>query len=414
MQDAISLFELNKYIKQVVSLNFDEPVWVKCEISQIRQSKGHYYLELIEKSSVNEQVIAQMGATIWAGDYMRIAGKLGNEKEQILKNGAAVQLLVEVTFHERYGLKFNIRDVDLAFPLGQFEQKRREILLRLQAEGLIGLNEQTHLPLVAQRVAVISSEQAAGYQDFRTHLGVNPYGFHFEAQLFQASMQGASVSGDVIKQLQKIDTHYFDCVVIIRGGGSRIDLSDFDSYELGKVIANYPIPVLTGIGHEIDISTTDMVAWKSFKTPTAVADFLISRARDFEVWLNDAFTRLVSGAFYLVQNEKEITTAQINKLRYLSAQFTLRKSEQLNYEQKELAKLSRLMIKDQLTLISHMEKSLSLLDYKSVLRRGFSLLTDLSGKPVVGISGLKTGQEIVNTMADGKIYSSILTTETNE
>jgi exonuclease VII large subunit len=123
---------------------------------------------------------------------------------------------------------------------------------------------------------------------------------------------------------------------------------------------------------------------------------------------------LVSGAFYLVQNEKEITTAQINKLRYLSAQFTLRKSEQLNYEQKELAKLSRLMIKDQLTLISHMEKSLSLLDYKSVLRRGFSLLTDLSGKPVVGISGLKTGQEIVNTMADGKIYSSILTTETNE
>ncbi|RKZ09334.1 exodeoxyribonuclease VII large subunit, partial [bacterium] len=282
--DTFSLLELNAHIRQVVALNFEQLIWVSCEISQARQSRGHHYLELVEKAEHSDDIRAQSSAVIWARTFSRIRKKCGDLIDDILQDGVEVRVQVRVDFHERYGLKLVIEDIDPSFTMGNLETRRREILETLQKKGLVEKNGLLPLPVVPQRIAVLSSEHAAGYHDFMQHLRENPYEYHFDTHLFPVALQGSSVEKEVVTALQsvaKAAVHY-DCVAIIRGGGSRLDLSGFDNLAIGEAIAHCPIPVFTGIGHEIDQSVADIVANYALKTPTAVADAIIEMTATFE------------------------------------------------------------------------------------------------------------------------------------
>ena len=257
-----SLFDLNQFIRRVIALNLAQPVWIECEIGQCNISRSHYWLELIQQSEDNETVIAQASAVIWSKKHRQLRQQLGARLPQLLQEGMAVRLKVQVDYHERFGLKLMIDDIDSDYTLGQLALQRQAILQRLQQEQLLGRNAQTPLPTVVQRIAVISSARAAGYQDFVEQLNNNDYGYQYRLQLFPSAMQGAAVEKELFEQLQQIEQHRqrYDAVVIIRGGGSKLDLQAFDNYLLAQKVAQMPLPVLTGIGHDIDDTVLDAVA----------------------------------------------------------------------------------------------------------------------------------------------------------
>jgi exodeoxyribonuclease VII large subunit len=282
--EAHRLSEVNEYIRQVIAVNFEDSLWVIAEISQIKFSGKHVYLELIEKDERTDEVIAGVSAAIWYQSFQFIRNKLGDLAEQILTEGTQIQCKIRVDYHAKYGLKFIIQDIDASYTFGQLEIERQKTIERLQREGLIGKNREKALPLVIQRIAVISSKTAAGLQDFLEHLKSNPYGYAFQTVLFQSSVQGKNLEKEMIGALEQIasDRSRFDCVAILRGGGSKLDLSGFDQYDLARKVALFPLPVLTGIGHDIDTNVIEMVAHSPEKTPTAAANYIIDHNVRFE------------------------------------------------------------------------------------------------------------------------------------
>jgi len=404
--EIVSLYQLNQYIKQVYAVNFEEEIWIKAEISQCRASKGHWYLELVEKDLNTQMVIAQSSAVIWAGDYRNLQRSIGDELDNLLKAGAEVKMLVEVSFHERYGQKLIIRNIDLEFTLGNLELQKRAILAKLESENLLSLNKNRPLPYLLQRIAVISSSGAAGYMDFMAHLVNNEYGYDFKIKLFEASMQGLQVKVDICKHLSAIDSANFDCIVIIRGGGSRLDLSDFDDYEIAKAIALCDLPIITGIGHEIDVSIADLVAHTSLKTPTAVASFLISKLLDLEGSItglgNDLYDNLQN---FIFRESMRLSDYQSKTIR-LQSVFHQAATNLLDNHRKEINYAAINTISRANMSLQHLKEQLNLLDYRNVLKRGFSFLMK-EDKLVQSIKDLKTGDDIVQVLHDGKINSKV-------
>jgi exodeoxyribonuclease VII large subunit len=262
---SYTLLELNQYIRRVISLNFDQPVWIECEIGQASFSRGHWYFDLIQKE--NETIAAQCQAALWASVYFFLKKKSPVAPEEILKQGMAVKIKVNVDYHERFGLKLIIEDIDSSFTIGMLEMQRQAILLEIKQRNLVRKNAEAYLPSVVQRVAVISSDKAAGWKDFIKHLTDNPYGYDIAADLYQAAMQGSQVETEILQCLDEIDSgrENYDAVAIIRGGGGRTDLAAFDNLAIALRIAEFQLPVFIGIGHEIDQCVLDIVAYKSDK-----------------------------------------------------------------------------------------------------------------------------------------------------
>ena len=258
--EAYSLFEVNQYIKRVLALNFEEPIWVECEINQVSNSRGNLYLDLIEKSEDNDQIVAKSAATLWYRQFLFIKKKLDKLTDSILSEGVKVKLKVNIEFSERYGMSLNIIDIDPAFTFGQFELNRQKVIEQLRSKGLLDRNGQHKLPTVIKRVAVISSETAAGYQDFVNQILENAYDYHFDIDLFPAAMQGQKTEREVVDALRSAQEGNYDIIAIIRGGGSKLDLAAFDNYNIAFEIANCDIPVFTGIGHDIDQTVCDIVS----------------------------------------------------------------------------------------------------------------------------------------------------------
>lgn len=284
MENKFSLLELNEYIRQVLILNFSEAIWVSCEISQVNQSRGHFWMDLVEKDLLTDAVSAKSSAVLWRRDYLRLQMELGTSLDSILQDGMQVLLKVKINYHEAYGMKFIVEEIDPGYTLGQLEIKRQETILKLRKKGLFELNTSLKLPKVIQRIAVLSSETAAGLQDYLVQVKNNQYGYQFENQLFATAMQGKGVEKEMRSRLKSIERRRdeFDAVVIIRGGGARLDLSAFDGYGLCEIIAKFPLPILTGIGHDVDETVVDLVAHTALKTPTAVADFILNHNATFE------------------------------------------------------------------------------------------------------------------------------------
>lgn len=311
MPASYTLYELNEYIKRVIALNFPEPIWVSCEISSVKEVRGNVYIDLVHQE--NNEINAQSSAVIWYKSYLFLKNKLSGLLPSLLTEGTHVLIKVQVDFNERYGMKLNIVDMDAAYTIGQMEMNRQKILQNLKDQNLLDLNRKLLLPTIVQKIAVISAENAAGYIDFINHLNDNKYGYKFKVVLFPAAMQGQNTEKEVCQAIQNIQTlaAQFDCIAIIRGGGSKLDLAWFDNYNIGAAIAKSKLPVITGIGHDIDSTVTDSVAYASLKTPTAVADFILNRCVDYESTMMETHARII-------QLSKLLTQAYQNKLSQIT------------------------------------------------------------------------------------------------
>ena len=306
--NGITLSEFNSRIER--TLNGDTQLfnqWVIAETSDLRLNRsGHCYTELIEKDARGETV-AKMGAAIWAGNYSKLYNKFLKATGQMLATGMKVLVNVSVSYHRLYGMKVVINDIDPSYTMGDMERQRQEILNRLKAEGIIDMNKQLPFPQVPQRIAVISAEGAAGYGDFMNQLLGNPYGLQFYTCLFNAVMQGAQTVPTVLAALDRINAHQqlFDCVVIIRGGGATSELNSFDNYDLAANVAQFPLPVIVGIGHERDVTVLDYVAGKRVKTPTAAAEWLILQGTNALAHLNELQDAVVTAVRDTVSQARE-------------------------------------------------------------------------------------------------------------
>lgn len=405
--EVYSLLELNQYIKQVIALNFVDTLWISCEISSFNESRGHAYLDLVEKDETTDQVKAMISAVIWFRDFSFLRKKLGPIADKVLKEGMQVKLKVEVDFHERFGMKLIIKDIDPSYTYGQLAIQREKVIEQLRQEGRMDLNNGIIFPTLTQRIAVISSDTAAGYQDFIQQLQQNQYGYAFKSQLFPAAMQGQRTEMEVVSQLKDIASlGTYDVVVITRGGGSKLDLSSFDSYGIAKQISEMPIPVITGIGHDIDLSIADMVSAVALKTPTAVANFLIDHHASFENLLYDQAIKLklaVQQRFrsldeYLNQFRKQIKVSLDHRL---SA-----KLDQIQSINKEIPALLKSRIKRESDQLANWEQQNRLIAPDRLLEKGYSIVR-FNGKLIDSIENLKEGDQIETTLVDGEIQSIV-------
>ncbi len=403
-----TLLELNEFIKRVMALNLPDALWINCEISQSGRSRGIMYLDLIQKDEISNQVVAQSKALLWARDYKLIRKKRGEIIDEILKTGQSVLLKVKVEFSERHGLTLMIEDVDTTFTLGALALKRQQTLERLMQLGYIGKNKTYDLPSVIQRVAIVSSETAAGYQDFINQLNNNEWDYQFDCQLFPAAMQGERTEEEVTDAFRMINAQSddFDIVIIIRGGGAKLDLAAFDSLDIGKAIANAALPVLTGIGHEIDESIADLVAHTPLKTPTAVADFILHHNMVFESEAEQLYLKIIEQSRLRHQNAAQEVQQIEQHLGFLITSKVKDEDRMLDYIAKELPKNVQNYFKNQHSVLESLEKNIALLSPEQVLQRGFTL-TLKDGKVVKSVADLANDDEIETVFKDGKRASRI-------
>jgi exodeoxyribonuclease VII large subunit len=406
--ENLSLFELQEFVRRIIALNFPDALWIRAEVAQIKASRGHYYLELVEKAPEQDEIIAQASAVVWKGAYARLIKKLGADLPALLQEGRELLLQVRVDFHERYGLKLNIEDIDPAYTLGRMALQRRLLLQQLETKGLLGKNREAALAPVVQRIAVLSAETAAGYQDFLQQLAENPYGYQYQLYLFPTAMQGAQVETELLKQLQQIQktTIPFDMAVIIRGGGARLDLVAFDSLAICEAVAAFPLPVLTGIGHDVDETLVDLVAFRALKTPTAVAEWLINHNMRFESQLLEAaqwLKQLAKEQLYVAQTNLERLgrNIQIAPSRTLAGE-----AEKLERMAVQLPLMAQHQLKNQNQELTQLEQIAQLLGIEETLRRGYSL-TYKNGRAVGSTREVQTGDQISTRLKDGVIDSKV-------
>ena len=415
MNEVLTLFELNSLVHEVIEDNFDEQYWVVGELSDVSTPAfgGHFYGELVQKDEESDRIVARARITCWARNYNMIRLRFQKEAGETLRKGLQVKLLVEVNFHEQYGYSLNVVDIDSTFTLGDLAKRRREILQQLEKDGILHDNQSLPLPRLLKRIAVISSATAAGYGDFCHQLVENDYGFHFEVQLFPAVMQGEQVPESIIAALEEIrEEPPFDLVVIIRGGGASSDLSDFDSYELAACIALYPLPVLTGIGHERDETVLDYVAHTKVKTPTAAAAFIIEHQAEEAALLDDLYQRITHSAKEQIQREKQRLEHQRAVLPLLFMGFYQKGENRLVLLSQRLSSSAKQSLEREKHSLQLMQQRLNSLDPRLLLKRGYTITT-CGGKLVRSIEGLAEGEVLTTQTEKGEIYSKVVLCKKN-
>ena len=410
MNEVLTLFELNSLVHEVIEDNFDEQYWVVGELSDVSTPAfgGHFYGELVQKDEESDRIVARARITCWARNYNMIRLRFQKEAGETLRKGLQVKLLVEVNFHEQYGYSLNVVDIDSTFTLGDLAKRRREILQQLEKDGILHDNQSLPLPRLLKRIAVISSATAAGYGDFCHQLKENDYGFHFDVHLFPAVMQGEQVPESIIAALEEIrEEPPFDLVVIIRGGGASSDLSDFDSYELAACIALYPLPVLTGIGHERDETVLDYVAHTKVKTPTAAAAFIIEHQAEEAALLDDLYQRITHSAKEQIQREKQRLEHQRAVLPLLFMGFYQKGENRLVLLSQRLSSSAKQSLEREKHSLQLMQQRLNSLDPRLLLKRGYTITT-CGGKLVRSIEGLAEGEVLTTQTEKGEIYSKVI------
>ncbi|MBK8506395.1 MAG: exodeoxyribonuclease VII large subunit [Saprospiraceae bacterium] len=403
-----SLYELQSYLQRVIALNFQEPIWVIAEIYQLKNNRGHSYIELVQKNTSNQEVCAQCQAVIWSKNIQKIKQATGPVFEDLVREGTEVSLQVEVTHHPIYGLKLSVLNIDASHTLGKMELQRQETILRLKKEDLLEKNTLLSPTPVLQRIAIISSPGASGYLDFVNHLNNNDYGYRFYLRLYASSVQGSQMEEDIVSNFKKIDRsiQQFDCVVIIRGGGSKIDLAGFDLYGIARAISLCNLPVLTGIGHETDSTVADLVAYRSFKTPTAVANFLIDYNANFEGRLSILLQSIV-------QNSRKIYTRQKETMQKLNQEindniYRLAERERNDLIQEQNAIRSRLKqrVEKEFMVLEHIGEKIKILSPFEILKKGYTM-TRHEGKVLKNKGLLRIGDAISTIFVDGEVKSRI-------
>lgn len=407
--EALSLYDLNALVRRSLEQCLPDEYWVQAELSDVRtNSTGHCYLEFIQKDPRSNNLIAKARGTIWANVYRLLKPYFEESTGQAFVSGIKVLVQVTVSFHELYGYSLTVQDIDPTYTLGDMARRRREILKQLEEEGVLTLNKELEMPVLPQRIAVVSSPAAAGYGDFCHQLKNNSRGFFFHTELFPALMQGDRVEESVLSALDAILNRQedFDAVVIIRGGGATSDLSGFDTYLLAAACAQFPLPIITGIGHERDDTVLDSVAHTRVKTPTAAAEYLINcmdlAADELEVLISQLHesvrSRLTEEHRKLISYRNRIPSAVVRRVSDAKlALLTTRKDISLAVQ----------------TLLSRQRHRLELLQQRladaspeKMLARGYSI-TLKDGKVVKNGDVLQLNDEIVTRLYQGEIVSIV-------
>lgn len=431
-EQALSLVELNQRIHMTLEQAFPDCYWVRAEMSDVRENSasGHCYLEFVEKDPRSGQLLAKVRGTIWAKTFRLLKPYFELETGQRFVSGLKVLVQVTVEFHELYGLSLTVVDIDPAYTLGDMARKRLEIIRQLQEEGVFGLNKELPLPTLPRRVALISSPTAAGYEDFMNQLQHNRAGYPFYVKLFPALMQGERTEESVIAALDRIYAHQelFDVVALLRGGGATSDLNSFDSYLLAANCAQFPLPILTGIGHERDDTVVDLVAHTRLKTPTAVAEFLIRRmdqAAQAVEELQQAVSQSVS--LRLLQEKQRLQSyatrfpvmvgQRIERNRTLLHQLGAKLPTMTHgFVERKQAEIDRLAMRLRNAVTTHLAERKRFLQLQEqfvrmaspdyILRRGYSL-TLREGKIIKRAEELQVGEELTTRFMDGEVRSII-------
>ena len=447
-----TLSELQHEIKESISEQFPFAVWIVAEINTLtRHKSGHCYMELVQKSKTSNSIIAQARATVWANKFSFISAYFESETDSVLAAGMNVMLQVTITYHEVYGLSLNVIGINPTYTIGDMERAKKEIIARLINEGVFDMNKTQSFPAVVQNIAVISSSTAAGYGDFVNHLETNTYGYHINITLFEAAMQGEQTETSILDALNRIGEEYenYDAVAIIRGGGSKNDLSWFDNYNIAYMVTQFPLPVISGIGHERDESIVDMVAHTRMKTPTAVANFIIDYNAQFEEQVDSTSSEIFDIAKdFLMSSEMYLNnmTMSIMKIRTLLSKHTERcdriMSEirtGLNVRMKEeemklnmignkletspkrliseheshlngikdlISRTTKHRIEKANEKLGFLEHRLTLNDPRTILKRGYSI-TRINGKVVTNDLETNDGDIMETLLYDGKITSVV-------
>ena len=403
----LTLFELNHLVRDVLECEMPDEYWVEAELSECHESKGHCYMELIQKDERNATPIAKADAKCWASKWMLIRPYFERTTGERLRAGMKVLLKVYPQFHEAFGFSWIVTDIDPTYTLGDMARKRQEIIRQLKEEGVFDLQRELELPLFCQHIAVISSESAAGYGDFCHQLSDNPYGFQFQTQLFPAIMQGEGVSQSIISALENIyNGQCFDCVVIIRGGGATSDMSGFDTLSLAENVANFPLPIITGIGHDRDESILDMVSHTRVKTPTAAAAFLVDHLKG----VLDTIEGAQSLITHYARQKLSTLQSQLATIQEILPKLFLAVKIRQDARIENLEARFPLLAERRLTAERHRlqltEEKLKALDPQLLLKRGYSI-TLHNGKAVHNPLALKAGDEIETRLEKGTIKSII-------
>jgi len=426
---SLSLYELNSLVRRTIDLTMYDEYWIRAEISSV-QDRGHCFMEFVQKDERSDNIIAKARAQVWASKWTMIRSHFETATGQHLQAGMQVLVQVRVTFHELYGFSLNVVDIDPTFTLGDIARKRMEIIRQLQDEGVDQMNKELPLPRLLQRIAIISSPTAAGYGDFCNQLEKNDSGLAFHTQLFPAIMQGEGVEQSVIKALNDIAVHHdlWDVVVIIRGGGAISDLSGFDTLELAENVAQFPIPIITGIGHERDDTVIDMVSHTRVKTPTAAAEFIIHHQEAELMLIDQMADRLHRTVGNMLMMEEQRLKLITNKLPSLFSAMKAREEGRLDrafaYIQnmivqqtsKEMMRIDMLdqhlstsiynLVNNQKHRLEVCEAKLDAVDPQRILNLGFSI-TRVNDKAVSKASELHSGDVIKTTFAQGTVESVV-------
>ena len=430
MRNAFTLYELNQMVRQVLETDMPDEYWVEAELSEIREVRGHCYMELIQKDEYNNTPIARASAKCWSRQWMVIQPYFERITGQRLHAGLKVLLKVVVNFHEAYGFSWIVVDIDPTYTMGDMARRRQEIIQKLKAEGVFDMQKELEIPMFAQRIAVISSANAAGYGDFRHQLSDNDHGFQFSTQLFPAIMQGEQVEESVIAALNQVNRQidHFDVVVIIRGGGATSDLSGFDTFDLAENVANFPLPILTGIGHERDESVLDLVANTSLKTPTAVAAFLIDHLETVNSRIEEALQSIAEMVKRKMDTEKlrlgrlaekipllfsVVKAKRTSEVDALLAKLIHQAESRVSDEQHRIYQLQGRLkpaverrLTEQMHRVTLLGQKVFDMDPRRLLEKGYSI-TLFEGKAVRDAAALKKGDEIVTKFKKGSVKSII-------
>ena len=429
--EPLTLYELNNLVRGVVEGALSDEYWLQAELSEVREAyNGHCYVEFVEKDKRGRDLVAKARGVIWAGTYSLLKPMFEREAGRPLSPGLKVLVKVTVSFHELYGYSLTVRDIDPTYTLGDLARLRREILAQLEADGILDDNKSLPMPLLANRIAVISSATAAGYGDFCNQLLGNEYGFRFTTRLFPAVMQGERVEQSVLSALDAIMAEHdrWDVVVIIRGGGATSDLSGFDTYLLAAACAQFPLPVITGIGHERDDTVIDAVAHTRVKTPTAAAAFLVNHQLETAARLDDLCRRMVSGVEMRMERERgrmvqvaarlssafvRVRTAGERRLDCFSQRM---RHAWLQRRADDEHRLQRTGERMRTALPRRMEREHFRLQLagqrceaanpETLLKRGYSM-TFCGGELVRDAARLHAGEELTTRLAEGEIRSIV-------
>ena len=407
--DALSLFELNSLVRTGMEQCFPDEYWVQAELSDVRSNAtGHCYLEFIQKDPRSQNLVAKARGMIWSQVFRMLKPYFEEATGQTFCSGIKVQVKVTVRFHELYGFSLTVVDIDPTYTLGDLVRKRREILLRLEQEGVLTLNKELFIPQLPQRIAVVSSATAAGYGDFCHQLQHNSFGFYFYTELFPALMQGSQVEESILNALDAINERLeeFDVVVIIRGGGATSDLSGFDTYLLAAACAQFSLPIVTGIGHERDDTVLDSVAHTRVKTPTAAAELFIARMGDAASLLQKCSERLVEGVQNLLNNQQKRLRELTNGMPIIVHRRLADERLLLFSQKKELNRAAKVCLSTQKHRLDLLTQKLMDASPDRLLARGYCM-TLKDGRIVTDVSTLKVGDKLLTRFKNGEVGSVV-------